>query len=143
MSRKVIRDALLVAALIWLPWVLWEILKSYVLGTPDYKFGAEGAIVVVAALKALMALFALASWGVVHLAMRKLIPISDTARLVWTGAAGITLSVLSYMPPLGVWLFGDIGAIAATWGAICVVVMAIIYGAVGMSSKLTTRWSGP
>lgn len=129
-AGKLVKAAGVVAGLIWFPWVLWEALKSFVLGRGDFKLGAEGGFMFVAGLWALMALLAAAVFPVVHATWARLGG-APRPNGFWASVylSGIVLSVFTQfvfrLPPVGAAVFGDIGAMIASWVLVCVIVQFV------------------
>ena len=127
MARNLAAAPLVTAALVWVPWTLWAVLRAYAFGEPDPKLGREGGIAFAAALTGAMAVVAAITIVCVHAAWEALRGALEW-RPFWSATVGsaIVLMVLAHylslIPPIGSDVFGEVGALVVIWVLVCIVV---------------------
>jgi hypothetical protein len=129
--KRNITLSLITGALVWLPWLSWAAIKTYILAEPDSKFGAMGGVLFVAAFWGFAAFIA----AIAFLSVRFLISLrepcpgrsNETVSALLSGLLlAIAAKFLPLLPPVGERLLGEIPGIILCWGLICLTVCAAV-----------------
>ena len=132
MIKKTFKTFAISVLAVWLPWVLWTTIKTYLLDDPDSKFGAEGGVIFVAAIWGLAAVVSGVAAVLILLLTTRITKIISRARpnLIALGC-GCLLSFLAYfiprLPALSNSWYGDIAGMVLSWLLISSIVFMIGY----------------
>jgi hypothetical protein len=143
---RTIGASMMVAILaLTLPRVGWVAFDTYILDNPDFKFGANGGVMITAMLAAACGLivgFVVVIFGTGTLMLKH--QLDERALLYTAFIVGIVMSWPSYyVPRLPGWGYetplAEFGGMAANWALICLPMVALVYYVVRTICRLTAQ----
>jgi hypothetical protein len=128
--KKLIKTSTVSALAVWLPWVSWVTIKTYLLTDPDSKFGAKGGVIFVVAMWGLAAVVSGISAVLVNTLATNFIKTKNKTRTTIIAiSCGLVLSLLATLiprlPVLFNGIYGDIAGMVLSWFIISCIVFIV------------------